>query len=101
MKEYLRIFRWKRSRLLLLLCSFALLWFLFFDTHSLYTKFQLESQKKELIERTEEYREKTAELEQKIEELENNPELVEKIAREDYGMKKPDETVYKIQRNDE
>lgn len=101
MKEYLRLFRWKRSRLLLLLCSFAVLWFLFFDTHSLYTKLQLESQKKELIERTEEYREKTAELEQKIEELENNPELVEKIAREDYGMKKPEETVYKIQRNDE
>ncbi|NBB77024.1 MAG: hypothetical protein GVY02_06550 [Bacteroidetes bacterium] len=62
MKQYLRLFRWKRSRLLLLLCSFAILWFLFFDTHSLVTKLQLENQKKELIERTEEYRQKTAEL---------------------------------------
>jgi len=74
---------------------------LFFDTHSLVTKLQLEHQKKELIERTDEYRQKTAELEQKIEDLENNPELIEKIAREDYGMKKPEETVYKIQRSEE
>jgi len=101
MKQYLRLFRWKRSRLLLLLCSFAILWFLFFDTHSFVTKLQLENQKKELIERTEEYRQKTAGLEQKIEDLENNRELIEKIAREDYGMKKPEETVYKIQRNEE
>jgi cell division protein FtsB len=101
MKQYLRLFRWKRSRLLILLCTFAVIWFLFFDTHSFVTKLQLENQKEELIERTEEYRQKTAELEQKIEDLENNPELVEKIAREDYGMKKADETVYKIQRSEE
>ena len=43
---------------------------------------------------------KTAELEAKIEALENNPELLEKIAREDYGMRKPDETVYIIKRTD-
>lgn len=100
MKQYLRLFRWKRSRLLVLLGTFAVVWFLFFDTHSFVTKLQLENQKQELIERTDEYRQKTAELEQKIEDLENNPELVEKIAREDYGMKKENETVYKIQRND-
>ena len=101
MKKYNRLFQWKRSRLLLLLCSFALIWFLFFDTHSLSTKLQLENQKKELIERTQEYNRKTAVLEQKIKDLDNNPELVGKIAREDYGMKKPEETVYKIQRNEE
>ena len=101
MKQYNRLFRWKRSRLLLLLCSFALIWFLFFDTHSLSTKLQLENQKKELIERTQEYNRKTAVLEQKIKDLDNNPELIGKIAREDYGMKKPEETVYKIQRNEE
>lgn len=75
------------------------MWFLFFDTHSLSTKIQLDQQKKDLIERTEDYRQKAAELDEKIEALEKNPELIEKIAREDYGMKKPDETVYKVQRN--
>jgi len=99
-KEYFNSFRWKRSWLILLLAVFLGIWFLFFDTYSLMTKIKLENQKKDLIERTEEYQKRTAELEQKIEALENNPDLIEKIAREDYGMRKPDETVYKIQRTE-
>ena len=99
-KEYFNSFRWKRSWLILLLAVFLGIWFLFFDTYSLMTKIKLENQKKDLIERTEEYQKRTAELEQKIEDLENNPDLIEKIAREDYGMRKPDETVYKIQRTE-
>lgn len=93
-------FRWKRSWIFYLLTGFILAWFLFFDTYSLMTKFKLERQKKELIQRTEEYQVRSAELEAKIEALENNPELLEKIAREDYGMRKPDETVYIIKRTD-
>lgn len=92
--------RWKRSWTLILLISFIGIWFLFFDTYSLLTRFSLEMQKRDLIERTIEYQEKTAELNEKIEELQNNPELLEKIAREEYGMRKPDETVYIIQRED-
>lgn len=98
--EYLNPLRWNKSLLIGLLAACIVMWFLFFDTYSLMTKIQLENQKKELIERTEDYQEKAAELEKKIEDLENNPELIEKIAREDYGMKKPDETVYKIQKTD-
>lgn len=93
-------FRWKRSWIFYLLTACIAAWFLFFDTYSLMTKLNLERQKKELIQRTEEYRIKTAELEGKIEALENNSELLEKIAREDYGMRKPDETVYIIKRTD-
>ena len=62
------------------------------------TRYQLGQQKQELIKKTEEYRLLTAELEEKIEQLDNDPALLEKIARENYGMKKPGETVYKIQR---
>lgn len=99
MKNYFHLFRWKRSWLIGFLTSFIIMWFLFFDTHSFMTKIQLNQQKKDLIERTEDYRQKAAELDKKIEDLEKNPELIEKIAREDYGMKKPNETVYKVQRN--
>lgn len=99
MKNYLHFFRWKRSWLIGLLTAFIAMWFLFFDTHSLMTKLKLDQQKKELIESTEEYKKRTADLENKIKELESSSELIEKIAREDYGMKKPDETVYKVQRN--
>jgi cell division protein FtsB len=86
----------KRPWLIGIFAAFVAVWFLFFDTHSLLTKIKLENQKKDLIERTKEYQKRTAELEQKISDLEKNPELLEKIAREDYGMRRPDETVYKI-----
>ncbi|MEX0945647.1 MAG: septum formation initiator family protein [Balneolaceae bacterium] len=92
--------RWKRSWILILLTAFIAVWFLFFDTYSLMTKIKLDHQKKDLIERTEDYQLRIAELEAKIDALENNPDLLEKIAREDYGMRKPDETVYIIKRAD-
>lgn len=94
--EYLNPLRWKRSFLISALLFFIAVWFIFIDTYSLKTKFQLETRKSDLIERTEDYVEKTAELEKKIEDLKNNPDLLEKIAREEYGMRKPDETVYRI-----
>jgi cell division protein FtsB len=98
--EYLNPLRWNKSLLISLLAACIVIWFLFFDTYSLMTKIQLENQKEDLIERTAEYERKAAELEKQIEELENNPDLIEKIAREDYGMKKPDETVYKVEKTE-
>lgn len=95
-KDSLNPLRWKRSYLISTLIGFVVVWFLFFDTYSLLTKVQLELKKKDLIEQTEMYREMSVELEEKIEDLQNNPDLLEKIAREDYGMRKPDETVYRI-----
>ncbi|MEX0771315.1 MAG: septum formation initiator family protein [Balneolaceae bacterium] len=88
--------RWKKSFLISLLVAFVAVWFAFFDTYSLYTRYQLHQRKADLEERTEELRRETEVLEQKIDELESNPELLEKIAREEYGMRKPGETVYKI-----
>lgn len=60
------------------------------------TRYQLNSQKSDLVERTQELNKKSEELKQKIEDLKNNPDLLEKIAREEYGMRKPGETVYRI-----
>lgn len=82
------------------LIAFLTVWFVFIDTYSLATRFQLESRKKELIERTAETEMKTSELEQKIEDLKNNPDLLEKIAREEYGMRKPGETVYRVKNSE-
>lgn len=98
--EYLNPLRWNKSLLISLLAACIAVWFLFFDTYSLMTKIQLENRKEELIERTADYEKKADELDKKIEELENNPDLIEKIAREDYGMKKPDETVYKVEKTE-
>jgi cell division protein FtsB len=96
-KEYLNPLRWNRTILLSVFLAFIALWFLFIDSYSLLTRFQLESRKQELIERTAEYQVMTEELKVKINALENNPHLLEKIAREEYGMRKPGEVVYRIE----
>lgn len=87
---------WKKSALISLLVGIVALWFLFFDTYSLTTRYQLETRKSELIERTTELEAKSEELQEKIKALEKNPDLLEKIAREEYGMRKPGETIYRI-----
>jgi len=98
--KHLNPIYWKKSFLISLLIGFFVLWFAFFDTYSLLTRYQLHTQKNDLIERTEELQQKSEELRQKIESLESNPDLLEKIAREEYGMRKPGETVYRIKTAD-
>ncbi len=96
--EYLNPLRWRKSFLGLILGSFLLIWFTFIDTYSLKTRWQLKQRQAELEKRTEELNLEAARLQKEIEHLEKDPALLEKIAREEYGMRKPGETVYKIQR---
>ena len=98
--QLLNPLRWKKSFLVILLSAFVVIWFTFLDTFSLKTRWDLYSQKKEYKARTEQLRLETEELRKKIERLEKDPALLEKIAREDYGMKKPGETVYKVRREE-
>ena len=76
------------------------IWFVFIDVYSLKTRWELGQQKKELIQKTKELKSESKTLEQNIQKLENNPDLIEKIAREEYGMKKPGEKVYKIKKEE-
>ena len=96
--QYLNPLRWRKSFLGLILGSFLLIWFTFIDTYSLKTRWDLKQKKADLKERTEELNAEAARLQKEIENLENDPALLEKIAREEYGMRKAGETVYKIQR---
>ncbi len=88
--------RWNKSFLALLLGAFVLVWFSFIDVYSLSTRWELNDRKNELELRTEELAKKSEVLIEKMGLLENDPALLEKIAREEYGMRKPGETVYKI-----
>ncbi|HMB98842.1 MAG TPA: septum formation initiator family protein [Balneolaceae bacterium] len=94
--QVLNPLRWRKSFLITILVAFILVWILFIDTYSLYTRYELHQKKNELIERTSELKAETASLEEKIKELTDNADLLEKIAREEYGMRKPGETVYRI-----
>lgn len=99
-RKHLNPLRWKRSVLIATLIGFLAIWFLFIDTYSLTTRVQFEMRKGELSEKTEQLHEQTEELREKIGNLESNPDLLEKIAREEYGMRKPGETVYRIKSDD-
>ena len=92
--------RWNKKILLGLLGLVLVIWFIFVDVYSLKTRWDLGQQKKELIRKTEELKSESETLEQDIQKLENNPDLIEKIAREEYGMKKPGEKVYKIKKEE-
>jgi cell division protein FtsB len=94
--DLLNPLRWNKKYLLLVIGAFILIWFSFIDVYSLQTRYQLNKQKKELIEKTQSLSQQTQILKQKTESLENDPALLEKIAREQYGMRKPGERVYKI-----
>lgn len=96
--HFLNPLRWKKSFLVTLLAAFIVAWFSFIDSFSLKTRWDLHTQKEELIERTAELNEKSEELKVKIDNLDKDPALLEKIAREEYGMRKPGETVYKVKR---
>lgn len=88
--------RWKKSFLLILLAVFFVIWFGFLDTYSVWTRYKLDREKKELIQKTEMLKKKTAELDKKIHNLKKDPSQLVKIAREKYGMRKSNETVFKV-----
>lgn len=88
--------RWRKSFLLLVLGGFVIIWFAFIDTYSLWTRYQLSKRRDNLKLKTEQLKAETARLKQQIRDLNNDPALLERIAREEYGMKKEGETVYKV-----
>jgi cell division protein FtsB len=73
-----------------------ILWMLFLDANDLGTQIKL-SRKESVLEKEKEfYLEKISEVEKDREELTSNDALLEKFARENYLMKKPEEDVYVI-----
>lgn len=87
---------WKRTFLMWVLGGFVALWIGFLDTYSLWARYSLSRERADLIRRTEELTLRTEELSRKITELQRDPALLERIAREDYGMRRPGETVYRF-----
>ena len=94
--ELLNPLRWKKSFLIGVLFVLSVVWFVFFDTYSLLTRYQLSQRQTDLVSKTATLKKETELLEQKINRLRNDTALIEQIAREQYGMQKPGETVYKI-----
>jgi cell division protein FtsB len=71
-----------------------LTWIIFFDENSITTHQGNKQRLNELIQQKEYYKERIVSDEQKLEDLEAGEEELEKFAREQFYMSKPDEDVF-------
>ncbi|MFW6346975.1 MAG: FtsB family cell division protein [Cyclonatronaceae bacterium] len=88
--------RWRTSFLLGVFVLFALLWFSFVDRYSLYARYQISQEKAAVEQRIEQLERETRQLEAQIESIKKQPLFFERIAREEYGMRRESEVIYHI-----
>jgi cell division protein FtsB len=76
------------------------LWILFFDSHNVWDHWQQRRLAATLRTQNDSLKAGIDHLQQDLQALEND-EVVEAIAREQYGMRRPGETVYPVKRAEE
>ena len=81
------------------LCA-VLVWIAFFDSHSLLQRYQWHQERDRLAGENEELRHEIERLRKQLDRPLTDS-LIERIAREEYGMKRPDETVYRLKNEDQ
>ena len=80
---------------------FFLVWLAFVDSNDLFLQAELSGKQSELEEARQFYHDKILEVKNDREALTNNPDLLEKVAREKYLMKKENEDLYIIVKEEE
>jgi cell division protein FtsB len=96
MKKRITIENGMRIRILAGIAVVALLWVFFFDSHSLMRRLQWTHEVASLSRENDALREEIADIERRLKRS-SDPAVVEKIAREQYGMRRPGETVYRVE----
>lgn len=87
--------RW-RGRLVITLLAGLALWFAFLDSHSLLKRVQYAQERATLRSDVEQLRETNEMLEARLASGLTD-DIVEQVAREQYGMRRPGETVYPVE----
>ncbi len=82
-----------RHKYIITLAAFAVI-IIFLDENSAIRRIGYKREIMQLNEEIEKYRAEYEESTEKLNELSSNPEMLEKIAREKYLMKKPNEDIY-------
>jgi len=75
-------------------------WIGFFDSHSLLRRYRWHQEHDRLTQENEQLRNDIQQLRDQLDQPLSDS-LIERIAREEYGMKRPDETIYRLQRDDD
>ena len=88
----------KSSHRILILTGVLLLlvWVLFFDSHSVWKRYQLHRNHQEQLDRNTRLTSQIEEIEEKLKDVDSD-EAIEKAAREQYDMRRDGETVYPIE----
>ena len=89
------ISRYTKVQLLIILVS--IIFGFFISESSIFARFSYDAKIMELNSQIEHYRNKTIEDKQKLQELQSDKDRIEKFARENYLMKKPDEDVFLVE----
>ena len=84
-----------KNRYVLILAIF-IVWLAFFDQDNLFRQFKLTRELDEAREKQEYYSTEYNKDSTLLKQLENDPEVMEKMARENYLMKKDDEKIFLI-----
>lgn len=88
-----------RRPVLLAALLVLLAWLLFFDSYSVWKRVGWHREHARLKAENAELKARITELEQMLEDGLSD-EVVERIAREQYGMRRPGETVYRVEREE-
>lgn len=85
---------WVKNKYVLALTGF-MVWMLFFDQQDIITThFRQKAELQRLTESRIYYEQEIRQTQQQLDKLQSDPELLEKIAREKYRMKKADEDLF-------
>lgn len=90
--KLIRIFRNKY----LIATIFFVVWMLFFDHNNIFLHFQYRKELKDLAESKKYYKEQIEKTRKDVDQIKTNPRWMEKVAREQYLMKKEGEDVFLI-----
>jgi cell division protein DivIC len=93
MKILKRIIRIVRNKYLVALCLF-LAWVLFFDSRDIFTQLEKRQELNNLLETKRFYEKEISVARKQLSDIQNNAAALEKIAREQYKMKKPNEDLF-------
>ncbi len=85
-----------RAPIIVTIIAVGALWFAFFDSYSLTRRIRWHREYVHLTQENERLRQEVKELEIQLE-APPTDEMIEQIAREQYGMRRPDETVYPVE----
>jgi cell division protein FtsB len=99
MKRFAKVWPWLKNKYVLTIIAF-LVWMAFFDRNDVISQYRYKKELHELQDEKAYYEAEIARSNAKLLELTSDPNTREKFAREQYKMKKDDEEIFQIIREE-